>query len=62
MNTHSSPTLPHSAHVPDAAARRRLSDAARDAGDRVCCTLLVASVLIAIALGAIWIWEMPPVR
>jgi hypothetical protein len=62
MNTQQSSNLSQAVSAPEAQGRPQLSASARDAGDRVCCGLLIAAVAVATALGAAWFWGMPSFR
>lgn len=62
MNSHSIPSLPPTAAPPESQHQPRLSASLHDAGDRVCCGLLLAAVAVAIVLGASWLWDMPSFR
>ncbi len=62
MNTDIHLTQPGGAAEPEARRRPQLSDRARDAGDRICCVVLVAAVAAAVLLGWAWVVALPAFR
>lgn len=62
MNTDLHSTLPGKGTESEASRRPQLSNRARDAGDRVCCGVLVAAVAVAVLLGSAWVLALPAFR
>jgi hypothetical protein len=62
MNTDVHATQPGEATEPEASRRPQLSNRARDAGDRVCCGVLIAAVAAAVLLGWAWVVALPAFR
>lgn len=62
MTADSAPTPADDAVAPEAQAWHRLSETARDAGDRAFCVVFSVAVLVALLLGAAWVYAMPSFR
>jgi len=62
MNSDDHPTMNQGKAMTDCEPSVQLSDWARDAGDRAICIVFATAVLVAVVLGAAWLWAMPSLR